>query len=256
VPVPYVVRFVSARSGAGKTATASLLVRELRARGYRVGVVKHAASSVSLEEKDSKKYLESGAETVVVSSSGLALVYVRGHRDLLEDAVVYAKTPIVVVEGFRESSLGDVVVVASSESEVEELLARGVKPLVVVHTDESPVDQGALGVRVVKPSSIRELVELVETRVLEHYLQQTPRLDCGKCGYATCRELVEAYTRGAASWCPVASGGTSLVVDGVEIPLNPFVKNTIKSVVKGLISVLKGVPPEWSRVVVTVSRED
>ncbi|MCC6053353.1 MAG: molybdopterin-guanine dinucleotide biosynthesis protein B, partial [Desulfurococcaceae archaeon] len=101
MPTPYIIRFISARSGAGKTTIASLLVKELRARGYRVGVVKHAVSSLSLEETDSKKYLNSGAETVVVSSSDLAVIYVRGHRDILEDAVTYIKTPIVVVEGFR-----------------------------------------------------------------------------------------------------------------------------------------------------------
>ena len=256
MPTPYIIRFISARSGAGKTTIASLLVKELRARGYRVGVVKHAASSLSLEEKDSKKYLNSGAETVVVSSSDLAVIYVRGHRDILEDAVTYIKTPIVVVEGFRESSLGDVVVVASSRTELEELLSRGVKPLAVIKASGVQLESVNTSIRVFGLVDLEDLVRLVESRVLEHYYQQTPRLDCGKCNYNTCRDLVKAYIKGYAPWCPVESRGVRLQVDDVEIALNPFVKSTIKSTIQGLIGVLKGVPVNWSRVTITVSRED
>jgi molybdopterin-guanine dinucleotide biosynthesis protein B len=256
MPTPYIARFISARSGVGKTTIASLLVKELRARGYRVGVIKHAVSSLSLEEKDSKKYLDSGAETVVVSSSDLAVIYVRGHRDLLEDAVTYVKTPIVIVEGFRESNLGDVVVVTSSRAELEDLLNKGIKPLAVVYMGESQLELSSKDVRVIRSTDLGELVRLLESSVLEHYYQQTPRLNCGKCNYNTCRELVKAYARGSTPWCPVASRGVRLQVDDVEIALNPFVKNTIKSTIQGLIAGLKGIPVNWSKVTLTISRED
>jgi len=254
VPTPYIVRFISTRSGVGKTTTASFLVRELKTRGYLVSAVKHAVSELSLEEKDSKKYLESGADVVVVSSSNLVVVYVRGHRDILEDAIIYARTPVIVVEGFRESRVGDVVLVASSSGEIEYFLTSGVKPLAVVFTgtEKPPVS----GVRVIGSRDLAELVNLVESRVVEHFLEQTPRLNCGKCNYSTCRELVEAYVRGKASWCPVTSKGVKLQVDNVEIPLNPFVKSILKSTIQGLVSVLRGVPVTWSKITVTINREE
>jgi len=254
LPIPYIVRFISIRSGVGKTRTACFLVKELKARGYRVGVVKHAASPVSLEEKDSKRYIESGADIVVVSSSGLVVVYVKSHRDIIEDAVIYAGTPVIIVEGYRESSLGDVIVVASSSEELETILGSGVKPLAVVITGQISITSSA-DLKVFKERELIGLVDLIETRILEHYLEQTPRTDCGMCGYAKCRELVEAYIKGRAHWCPVIGRGVRLLVDNVEIPLNPFVKSIISSTLQGLVSTLKGTPSTWSKITVTISKD-
>jgi len=254
LPIPYIVRFISTRSGVGKTRIAGFLVKELKARGYKVGVVKHAVSSVSLEEKDSKRYIESGADIVVVSSSGLVVIYVRSHRDILENAVVYARTPVIVVEGFRESRLGDVIVVVSSSEELKTILDSKVKPLAVVVTGQISITS-SVDLKVFREGELSELIELVEARILEHYLEQTPRTDCGMCGYSKCRELVEAYIRGRTYWCPVMSKGIKLVVDDVEIPLNPFVKSIINSTLQGLVSTLKGVSSTWSKITITISKD-
>jgi molybdopterin-guanine dinucleotide biosynthesis protein B len=255
LPTPYIIRFISTRSGVGKTRIACFLVKELKARGYRVGVIKHAVSPVNLEEKDSKRYIESGSDVVVVSSSGLAVVYIRSHRDILEDAITYAKTPIIIVEGFRESRLGDVVIIASSSGELKTMLdSTRVKPLAVVNTSNASITS-SIDLKIFNENELSGLIELVETRILEHYLEQTPRTNCGMCGYSKCKELIEAYIRGGNLWCPVISRGIKLVVDDVEIPLNPFVKSIINSTLQGLVSTLRGVTPTWSKITITISKD-
>jgi len=182
------------------------------------------------------------------------VVYVRNHRDILEDTLTYVKTPIIIVEGFRESHIGDVLLVASSIGEIEYFLTSGVKPLAVVFTGtEKPC---VSSVRVIESRDLAELVNLVESRIIEHFLEQTPRLNCGKCNYRACRELIEAYVRGKAFWCPLTNKGVKLQVDDVEIPLNPFVKSILKSTIQGLVSVLKGVPVMWNKITITINREE
>ncbi|MGC8983132.1 MAG: molybdopterin-guanine dinucleotide biosynthesis protein MobB [Desulfurococcaceae archaeon] len=248
MPVPYVVRFVSLGSGAGKTLVASRVVKELRARGFLVGVVKHGTGSVALEHKDTARYLESGAPVVLFSTRGLAVLYSTGHRDSLEDALALVKAPIVVVEGYKESGLGDAVLVAKSRSEVEEL-AKVVKNSIAVASPE-PLEPPP-GLPLFLFGEEERLAAFIQQRALEHLEKQLPGSNCGMCGFPTCRELAVAYARGSSEWCPLVSGAR-LIVDGAEVPLNPFVRNFVKSTIKGMLRALKGVPERPSKVVLVL----
>ena len=60
------------KSKSGKTTLISKLIPELKKRGYRIGVIKHAFHKFEIDKKgkDSWQHKEAGAETVVVSSPG------------------------------------------------------------------------------------------------------------------------------------------------------------------------------------------
>lgn len=249
MPEPYVIRFISQRSGVGKTQTASRVVKLLKDHGYVVGVVKHCSSGISLEEKDSGKYLESGAEVVVASSPRLAVIYESRYIDLLENAMVFVKAPVVVVEGYRDSDIGEVVLVTGSLEDLE-LLKKTEKVIAIASRGEIELDSS--GVFTYRLGDEEKLVELLEKRIIEHYLSQTPRTNCQQCGFPSCIELVKAYVKGRSQWCPVVSR-VNLVIDGAEISLNPFVKNFIRSVVKGMISVLKGIPSVYRKITIEIT---
>jgi molybdopterin-guanine dinucleotide biosynthesis protein B len=244
MPEKYVVRFISTRSGAGKTHVASHVVSSLVKRGYLVAVIKHCEGGIDLEDKDSKRYLESRAMSVTLVSEGLLVAYKRGSLRL-EEVIARLNEPIVVVEGFKASRVGDVVFVVTEPSDVDELKKVAGDPLAIY--TRAPPNLRGIQASIYQVGEEDRLAELIEKRALEHYYSQLPRLDCGLCKYSTCRGLLHAYLRGETSWCPVASG-VSVVVDGVAIPLNPFVKNIIKSTIWGMLKALKGVSERPRRV--------
>ena len=99
-------------SGSGKTTLVEQLIPELRLRGLRVSVVKHAHHSFDMDHpgKDTYRHREAGAfEVVAASDRRLMLV-----REFEQPAVLsvhhllaelYQGVDWVLVEGFKESDL-------------------------------------------------------------------------------------------------------------------------------------------------------
>ncbi len=59
------------KSKSGKTTLLEKLIPELKSRGYRIGVIKHDIHNhqIDIPGKDSYRIKESGAETIIISSS-------------------------------------------------------------------------------------------------------------------------------------------------------------------------------------------
>jgi molybdopterin-guanine dinucleotide biosynthesis protein B len=99
-------------SGSGKTTLVEQLIPELRLRGLRVSVVKHAHHSFDMDHpgKDTYRHREAGAfEVVAASDKRLMLVReferpaaLSVHHLLAE---LYQGVDWVLVEGFKESDL-------------------------------------------------------------------------------------------------------------------------------------------------------
>ena len=99
-------------SGSGKTTLVEQLIPEMRLRGLRVSVVKHAHHSFDVDHpgKDTYRHREAGAfEVVAASDKRLMLV-----REFEQPAVLsvhhllaelYQGVDWVLVEGFKESDL-------------------------------------------------------------------------------------------------------------------------------------------------------
>ncbi|EER59694.1 molybdopterin-guanine dinucleotide biosynthesis protein B [Acidovorax delafieldii 2AN] len=99
-------------SGSGKTTLVEQVIPELRLRGLRVSVVKHAHHSFDIDHagKDTWRHREAGAfEVVAASDRRLALIrefeqpaQLSVHHLLAE---LYQGVDWVLVEGFKESDL-------------------------------------------------------------------------------------------------------------------------------------------------------
>jgi molybdopterin-guanine dinucleotide biosynthesis protein B len=99
-------------SGSGKTTLVEQLIVEMRMRGLRVSVVKHAHHNFEVDQpgKDSWRHREAGAFEVVVASSQRLVVQrtfaqptrLSVHHLLAE---VYEGVDWVLVEGFKQSDL-------------------------------------------------------------------------------------------------------------------------------------------------------
>ncbi|MDF1536970.1 MAG: molybdopterin-guanine dinucleotide biosynthesis protein B [bacterium] len=123
-----VVAFIAARSGTGKTTLMESVLKELTARGYRVGTVKHSAHRVRIDKEgsDSWRFSRAGAvNSVVVGDNKMAVM-----RPAPENAAGQAirdaarNADIVLVEGFKEIDLPKIEVYRKDHS-TELLAGRG-----------------------------------------------------------------------------------------------------------------------------------
>lgn len=98
---------VVGHSGAGKTTLIERLVPRLRARGLRVGVLKHDAHQIELDKKgkDSYRLRESGADAVALASREFCFVTTpvppaSGPDELVRTLFGGLPLDLVLVEGF------------------------------------------------------------------------------------------------------------------------------------------------------------
>ena len=102
----------AAYSGTGKTTLLKKLIPEIKSRGYRIAVVKHAHHSFEIdhEGKDSFELRKAGAEQLLIGSrERWALITEQPEKELsLEDYVKHLnldKLDIVLVEGFKPKKI-------------------------------------------------------------------------------------------------------------------------------------------------------
>ena len=148
-PVPVIC--VVGGSGSGKTSLLERLIPELRSRGLRVGVVKHAPAGFRIdpEGKDSYRLREAGAEVVIVSSDGELVCFTSSSGSLYEIVSTFmGGVDLVLVEGFRRERAPKILVGGMIEGiRTEELIAS--------------VGEEVEGVRSFSPEDVNGITQLI-----------------------------------------------------------------------------------------------
>ncbi|MBI2914223.1 MAG: molybdopterin-guanine dinucleotide biosynthesis protein B [Chloroflexi bacterium] len=129
VPIVSVV----GNSGVGKTTFLEKLVRELKARGYRLATIKHDVHNFDIDRpgKDSWRLTQAGSDIVMLSSPRrLALLEEVREERTLDDlaAMVGDRVDLVLTEGYRGAAALKIEVSRQAHStaltaRLEELLA-------------------------------------------------------------------------------------------------------------------------------------
>lgn len=137
--------FVSSRSGTGKTTLMEAMVKRLKGKGYRVGVVKHSGHEVSFDREgsDSWRLTRAGSDVTVLAARGFLAVLRAVDRPSLDTAFLEASsgTDIVLVEGFKEMAVPKIEVYRSAHC--HELCCRGergIDPHLVAVASDVPLD--------------------------------------------------------------------------------------------------------------------
>ena len=116
-----IVTFVG-KSGSGKTTLIEASIRELKKKGFRVAVVKHAHHGFEMDHpgKDSWRFAQAGSDVVAVSSPGRVAIleHVDGEMDY-EQVIsrIGLNVDIILVEGFKQVSRVKVDVSGSERGE-------------------------------------------------------------------------------------------------------------------------------------------
>ncbi|HIH44478.1 MAG TPA: molybdopterin-guanine dinucleotide biosynthesis protein B [Candidatus Methanoperedenaceae archaeon] len=137
-PVMAPVICIVGKSGSGKTRLMTGLIRELKARGKKVGAIKHHAHGdfeIDIEGKDTWKFAEAGADSVAISSPVKFAVINRVEAELPPDALCeYMRgLDVVLAEGFTLSGEPRIIIAGSGED--VELFSRGRDVVAVVGKD-------------------------------------------------------------------------------------------------------------------------
>ncbi len=141
-PVP-VISFVAASSNSGKTTLIEKIVKLLKARGFRVAVVKHASAGFELDRpgKDSWRFQEAGADSVVLAGPGKMAVIRRIDDEPSPEEIEQAvgDVDIVIHEGFKESAKNKIEVFRSGVSGARPLCLEDRSYLALVSDKSFPV---------------------------------------------------------------------------------------------------------------------
>lgn len=226
--------------GAGKTRVVEALVRELSRRGYRVGTVKHASCEHPLDipGKDTWRHREAGSYSTAILTSKGSAVYLNHPTDLNGIITLLGPVDFLILEGFKSLEGVARIIVPSAPGDIESL-SNGLEIAMALPSDEE-AHPHEMGIPVIPIGRIGDLASLV----LERAFPILPGLDCGSCGYESCKALAKAILAGKAdaeSCTVLFGGGVRLKVDGRPIPLNPFVRGLMGNVVLGMVRTLKGV---------------
>jgi molybdopterin-guanine dinucleotide biosynthesis protein B len=101
--LPPVISIVG-KSESGKTTLIERLIPELKRRGYRVGIVKHAHHGFDMDRKgkDSYRHRQAGANTVMIASPGQIAMIKQVPRASLDDLIPFFEDmDLLITEGFK-----------------------------------------------------------------------------------------------------------------------------------------------------------
>ncbi len=174
-----VVSFV-AKSGTGKTTLVEKLIREMKARGHKVGALKHDAHRFEIdhEGKDSWRFTKAGADTTVVTSpEKMAMVKRYATEPTIEETLAscFADVDIVLTEGFKRSSLPKIEI--HRRECRPELLCRGEyhDPSLIAVASDEPLQ---LDVPLLNLDDIAALADFIEVRFLATKTHPSESIPC------------------------------------------------------------------------------
>lgn len=153
-----------AKSGTGKTTLLEKVIAELKARGYRVGVIKHDAHKFDIDHpgKDSHRLTAAGADTMLISSpEKLAVVKKHQESPPIQELIstYFGDMDIVLTEGFKKSDLPKIEVHRQERSAT--LLCRGDEhdPTLLAVASDEPLKLDVPVLDLNEPAQVADFVE-------------------------------------------------------------------------------------------------
>lgn len=156
----------------GKTTLIKGLVKALRARGYKIAVVKHDPKDHGATDKkgsDTDLFWEAGSEAVILSSPSRLTLFRRTQKDLPLDEILpfCGDVDCVILEGYKGRAYPKVVVWSDDAS--RDLMNKEVLALVCRKEDKQKLcrEYQAWDVPVVCRDDINGLADLLERSLLK-----------------------------------------------------------------------------------------
>lgn len=160
---------VIGRKKAGKTTVLERLIAALKARGYRVGTVKHHIHygfSMDMPGKDTWRHAAAGANIVAISSPDRLVLMRTTPKELFLKEIVeryMSDVDVVLTEGYARAETPKVLVATGEEDLRLFTRAAGGEIVAVVSDSELKADCRVFGF-----DNVEELASFIEERFLNH----------------------------------------------------------------------------------------
>ncbi len=154
---------VVGKSGSGKTTLIEKLIPELKKKGYKIGVIKHASHGFEMDHKgkDSWRHKEAGADTVIITAAERIAMLKDGNFDTLDSLEKYFQDmDIVITEGYKQEDKPKIEIFRATAH--KEPLCRNDQNLIALVTD-TDID---LNVPRFSLEDIKELADFIENQFL------------------------------------------------------------------------------------------
>lgn len=248
---------VVGRKSSGKTTVIERLVPRLIKEGFTAATIKHISHhdfSIDRKGSDTWRHSRAGANPVTAFSNNEVSIIIKATDFPLEKIsrlIFEFGANILVLEGFssvvlNDESVGKIICVRSKAEYME--FKESVKGEVIAFCSFQNLGEPVLNIdrefKILVNKTLNFIMKRI--RILE-ILNSLAGLNCGKCGRKSCKELAEEIYNGTASpeECVVlkvkSKLGTKIIVEGREVPIQPFVSELVRKTVLGMISSLKKV---------------
>ena len=148
----------------GKTHFASLIIKLLVSKGYKVGSIKHADHAFDIDQPgtDSFKHRKAGSSQVIISSSRRWAKIIENNnkkeKNLDELIAEFQDIDIVVVEGFKKEKHPKIEILGKNLQKIN----REIKNVIAIISDELSDSR----IPVFKKNDIESLVEFIIKKFL------------------------------------------------------------------------------------------
>ena len=224
---------VTGFKNSGKTRVVETLVKELSSRGYKVGTLKHTADDIVLDSpgKDTSRHREAGSVATGILQENTTALFLDQKVTLHQAAEKLGAIDYLIIEGFKTVDTHARIIVPREDEEVEKL-DNGLV-IATVKVPESKYTGEAVSL-----NEAAKLADIVE----EKAYPMLPGLDCHSCGYDDCRSMGAALLGGESKLdqCVGYRTDGTLKVNGVDVPMNNFIRKAMQNVVLGFVKTLKG----------------
>ncbi|MCU0607204.1 MAG: molybdopterin-guanine dinucleotide biosynthesis protein B [Candidatus Edwardsbacteria bacterium] len=193
-------------SDSGKTTLAVKLVRALKRKGHRVGVLKHTHAAIKLDRAgtDTDRFRRAGAALSAISDDGLLASFcdISGTPPRTIFGMLTNGLDLLIVEGYKKELLPKLLF-------TDHLELVDFKGIAATYGKEGNRERGTGNSSIphFKPS---------ETGKIARWLERTFIAPGGR------------------------SGAVRVTVDGRDLPIKPFVARMVRETNRGLLKTLKG----------------
>jgi len=148
----------------GKTHFATLIIKLLVSKGYKVGSIKHAHHNFDIDQPgtDSFKHRKAGSNQVIISSSRRWAKIIENNnkkeKNLDELIAEFQDIDIVVVEGFKKEKHPKIEILGKNLQKIN----REIKNVIAIISDELSDSR----IPVFKKNDIESLVEFIIKKFL------------------------------------------------------------------------------------------
>lgn len=194
-------------SDCGKTTLLEKVIKVLKDRGYRVGVIKNDTHGFEIDKegKDTYRLKQAGANSVIISGPDKYAIISDAEKFYsLDDFAFYIgdKTDIILTEGFKSSKKPKIELFLDGIS--KEILCKDDETLIAVATNNKEKIKKLTDRPILDINNPQEISDFIE----RHYLNKKKRK-------------------------------LTLMVNGKKIKIKDFVEDIVTSAIVGMVSELK-----------------